>query len=280
MTTRDETLNYFRIKADEYDDVDAQSYWRLSDDVLKSVLSERILPHLAPGSRFLDAGGGTGRWSDFIARNRTDLTGMLYDLSPDMARHAQEKAERGGYSDRFTVVNDNLDDVFERLSHLKFDLIFNFHNVLGFVEDPQNVVQQLSSLLNPGGRLISFVPNRYHAAFFNLGLGRISDAEQAVETGAAKFTKEMPTIKLFTPGEMDSLYTDAGLEMEFITGFPSLIYPGHLETQLHGQTESLANLLEDSENFARIFHMERQILDSGDIAARGNNIFAVGRRAE
>ena len=58
------TFEYFKNKAADYDRVDEQVYWRLSDSILWHTFNEYILKNLPSNFSFLDAGGGTGRWSE------------------------------------------------------------------------------------------------------------------------------------------------------------------------------------------------------------------------
>jgi ubiquinone/menaquinone biosynthesis C-methylase UbiE len=147
MTTTDyqaSVLSYFEAKAEEYDLVEEQAYWRLSDALLWSTFDELVLRRLPQRFSFLDAGGGTGRWSERVLKNYPESRGLLYDLSKDMAAKAQEKRERNGFEHRFHIQNGMLEEVEAQLAGAEFDLIFNFHNVLGFVKDVDEVLRQLA----------------------------------------------------------------------------------------------------------------------------------------
>ncbi|GGV42862.1 class I SAM-dependent methyltransferase [Streptomyces spectabilis] len=277
VATLDEIRSYFNGKADAYDDVDAQPYWVLSDELLWSALTEYVLPRLPEDFRFLDAGGGTGRWSHRFATARPDATGVLYDLTPAMFGHARAKAERYGYADRLACREGDLGRVGEELAGEGFDLIFNFHNVLGFVDSPTDVIKQLAGLLNPGGLLVSFVPSRWHAAWFNLTLGQTAEAGRNLE-GRGRFTDTMPDMHLFTPEQLRAMNEDAGLRVDLTTGFPVLLYPGYQETQISGSTRSLAELLGDRAAFDEVFALERGLLGTADAVGRGNNLFVLASR--
>jgi SAM-dependent methyltransferase len=273
-----EVLEYFKRKADQYDLVDEQVYWNLSDRLLASVFEEHVLRALPASFDFLDAGGGTGRWTALLLRTRPEARGLLYDLSPEMSAKALEKGAAEGFADRLTVKNGRLEKVEHELAGRRFDLIFNFHNVLGFVQDVPDVVRQLAGLLAPGGLFVSFVPNRYHTMFFNIFVGNLEEAEHTFETGQGRFTTDMPYMNLFTPAGMAELYREAGLEPLLTTGFPNLIYPGFQETQLRGSSSVLQGLLQQGDNFERIYRLEREVLNEPGIAARGNNLFVLGRK--
>ncbi|MFH0244583.1 class I SAM-dependent methyltransferase [Streptomyces sp. HK10] len=274
----EEVIGYFRAKADGYDLVDEQVYWRLSDELLWEALERYVLPSLPQGGRLLDAGGGTGRWSDRILRARPDLTGVLYDLSPDMSRHAAEKAERGGYQDRLTIVNGDLMNVAADLAGQSFDLVISFHNVLGFVARPTEVLRQLGSLMNIGAQMALVLPNRYHTAFFNITVGNLEEARSAVLDRKGRFTPDMPSMHLFTPVELQGDLARAGLHTQVRTGFPVLVYPGYQETQLEGSSSGVLRTLSDPEHYERIRELELHLMGEASMAERGNNLFFVARR--
>ncbi|MBI4511810.1 MAG: methyltransferase domain-containing protein [Deltaproteobacteria bacterium] len=276
----DQVLGYFSRKADEYDLVDQQVYWNLSDRLLWAMLEEQAISRLPGGFRFLDAGGGTGRWSERILRAVPSSRGVLFDLSEAMAGKAKEKAARGGFEDRFQVQIGHLEEVGRFFAPGSFDLIFNFHNVLGFVQDVPHVVEQLVSLLSDKGLFVSFLPNKYHCMFFNIYRNEIAEAEMPLQSDRGRFTGDMPHIHMFTPEGLKQLYGRAGLKVRCLTGFPSLIYPGVQETQLRGSTSSLQNILSSSDHFERIYQMEKAVAGNPDVAGRGNNLFIVGAKED
>ncbi|QMU75413.1 methyltransferase domain-containing protein [Streptacidiphilus sp. PB12-B1b] len=273
-----EVLSYFRDKADGYDRVDEQVYWRLSDELLWESIERHVLPNLPQGGRLLDAGGGTGRWTDRLLTARPDLTGVLYDLSPDMSRHATAKAEQHGYQDRLTVVNGDLMNVAEDLAGHSFDLVISFHNVLGFVAEPTEVLRQLSSLMNPGAQMALVLPNRYHTAFFNIMVGNLDEARSAVLDRTGRFTPDMPAMHLFTPTELQGDLARVGLHTTVRTGYPVLVYPGYQETQLDGSSAGVLRTLSDPEHYRQIRELELSLLGESALAERGNNLFFVAKR--
>jgi hypothetical protein len=139
-------------------------------------------------------------------------------------------------------------------------------------------VGQLQSLLKDDCVLVSFVPNSYHAAFFNIMLGNLEEARRALTQNRSRFTENMPDMHFFTPTAIANLYRDVGLVVERLTGFPNLIYPGYQETQLRGSTTVLQNVLGTQEAFDEIYEMEYQAQKDDAIVARSNNVFIVGRK--
>ncbi|GGN29499.1 tRNA 5-carboxymethoxyuridine methyltransferase [Lentzea pudingi] len=277
MTTSysDEVTAYFKVKADGYDRVDEQVYWRLSDELLWEALLRYVLPSVPVGATMLDAGGGTGRWTDRLLRHRPDMTGVLYDLSPDMTRHARAKSVEHGYADRLTVRQGDLADLSEHVDDGQFDLIISFHNVLGFVTDVPSVLRQFANALKPGGQTALVVPNRYHAVYFNVLTGALNEAERAAVAHSTRFAPEMPVMKVFTPTQLTGTLNEIGLPVTTSTGFPVAVYPGFQETQLDGSSGVVKAVFADDAVYAQIKSLELRLLGEPGLAERGNNLFVV-----
>lgn len=273
-----EIIEYFRSKASEYDLVEEQIYWRLSDQLLWDIFDQQVLSKLSECFYFLDAGGGTGRWSEKILREYNKSQGMIYDISSDMLKQAEFKRKRcfenrlelrQGSIERMNDINDSI-----------FDLTFNFHNVLGLVESPENAMREMTRVTKNGGYVVSVVPNQYHCIYFNLMLGRINEAVHAAKEGKGRFTSDMPYIHLFTPQSIKELYQKVGLKEIEVYGFPITIYPGMEETQITGSSERVANLLENVDNYEKIYKLEKKLLMRCDSSGRGNNLFVVGTKTK
>lgn len=275
-TTKHDTIDYFKHKADKYDLVEEQAYWQLSDRLLWNVFKKQVLERLPKGFTFFDAGGGTGRWSFKVLQEFPDSRGYAYDLSEDMLRQARLKRESNGLQDRWSIKQGDLHAI-EGVQPASVDVCFNFHNVLGFVDEPLKVLEEIVTLLRPEGYLVSFTPNLYHALYFNISLGRIEEARKLTK-GKGRFTLEMPDIHMFTPNQLQRYYDKCGLRVQSLKGFPAFIYPGFLETQIEGNTQTLSEILLDPLTFEQILEIESIFLDKEELAPRGNNIFIVGQK--
>lgn len=275
-----ETKDYFAKKADRYDLVDAQPYWQLSDALLRGYLDAQVLGRIEPGFAFLDAGGGTGRWTDFLARADPSSRGVLVDLTPEMLAEAEAKAVRNGYAERVSFHLGDLDGL-ELPSppppSTSFDLAICFHNVIGFVSDPAAVVDRIAAALAPGGLFALMAPNLLHAAYFNLTLGRVDEAERCL-AGRGRFTDDMPGIHMFTAESAAALLEGAGLEVVDTVGFPVLVYPGIEDTRIEGSSAQAATMLDGPPGFQRVLELERQAMRRAGAANRGSNVVVVGRR--
>lgn len=266
---------YFKKKAEAYDLVEHQTYWNLSDELLWDALNSLVLSQLNPAFVFLDAGGGTGRWSIKVLENYLYASGYIYDFSPEMLEQARKKINQSGLEGKITLIEGDLELVTE-LEDNYFDVTFNFHNVLGFVKSPRSVLESLKRITKPGGYVVSVVPNLYHNIFFNITQNRLEAAEKAAQQRVGSFTPDMPDIHLFTPSTITEIYRQINLVQVSVIGFPITIYPEKEETQISGSSKSVKDMLEFQDQFDRIFQLERSIIYNEEAASRGNNLFAVG----
>lgn len=273
--SKEKVVEYFRDKAETYDLSEQQTYWQLSDALLW-LKFEETLKNLPDNFSFFDAGGGTGRWTMMILEKYPKCQGTIFDLSEDMLQQARRKIEKSKFSQRVKVIQGNLCSLDEVMLSHKFDLSLNFHNVLGFVEDPALVIKNLAGLTKPQGIVISFVPNLYHNIFFNLLMGNLQFALDAITTNKGRFTTTMPPMHLFTPESISELYTNCSIEPIEILGFPATIYPGFQETQSQGSTKRIEDLIGSPDNFNMILKIEQALMHR-DTASRGNNIYISGR---
>jgi len=286
MNRKDEVKGYFSGKAAGYDLVDTQDYWRLSDKLLWSLFDSQVLrnsinpekPFSQTPFSFLDAGGGTGRWSEKVLKHYPLSTGTIYDFSAEMLAEARKKI-KGELEGRLSLVEGDIQHM--NLDDESQDVTFNFHNVLGFVESPERSLKEMARVTKKGGYVVSVIPNLYHCIFFNVMVGNLDEAEHAKDTGMGRFTSNMPYMHLFTPSSIESLYREAGLVPQETRGFPICIYPGYQETQITGNTQKLKDFLSDPQNFQRVYNAELDlILKTKTGSGRGNNLFAVAQKED
>lgn len=268
---------YFRAKAADYDRADLQPYWRLSDSVLWALIERDVLAHQPRNLTVLDAGAGTGRWALQVLDARADARAILLDRSEAMLAQAEMKLGARGLSDRATVLVRDLDDPAALSEIGPVDLVLSFHNVLGFLTDPEVVVGRLAQLLRPGGQLVLVVPSVYHMAYFALKRGRPEDALATIDERRGRFTDEMPAIHTFSPASLAALAQRVGLVDPKVRGFPCLLYPGEAETQVIGSTGEIADLL-DEQTLGRLVALEIRTALEPDTAGRGNNLYLCATR--
>ena len=279
MSRRDDVHEYFRAKADTYDLVDTQVYWNLSSDLLWHFFDSLVLSkHKHAPFTFLDAGCGTGSWSAKVLSAYPRASGVLYDRSPEMLQQAEAKLA-GPFRPRVKLIEGDI----EQMSDLPadtFNVTFNFHNVLGFVESPSRALAEMTRVTAAEGNVVSVVPNKYHCVYFNLRFGRLQEAMSAEKSSIGKFTTDMPPIHLFTPTTMTELYSACRIEVTSILGFPVVVYPGQEETTAVGTNRQLGEILHDDQAYQAIYEIEKRLAGMGETAPRGNNLIIIGTKAK
>ena len=68
---------------------------------------------------------------------------------------------RQGSIERMNDINDSI-----------FDLTFNFHNVLGLVESPENAMREMTRVTKNGGYVVSVVSKSISLYIFQLNAGK------------------------------------------------------------------------------------------------------------
>ncbi|MFG2881518.1 class I SAM-dependent methyltransferase [Streptomyces sp. NPDC048297] len=269
---------YFEAKSAVYDENARGWYGRLTDALLSQALDLSVFSRLPDGFRFLDVGGGAGRWTERIATANPESSGVLLDVSPGMVRHAERRATRCGYAHRVRHINGDVDEAGELLAGMTFDLIINTHHLLGFFHSPDLVLGSIVPLLTDHGLMVSVLPSRWHAAFGDLSVG---DAERARRSlsGLSWEAHEAPYGHLFTPGEVRMLHTSSKLTVDLLTGFPCLIYPDPPGVA-SPSAESAEDFLRDDTFFREVLAMETELLIDPDAGARGANLFVVASRVQ
>lgn len=268
---------YFSEKASTYDAVGDDPYWRLSDDLLWQILELHVLTHVpSANARILDAGAGTGRWSVRLLEALPHAKAVLADFTEAMRGQSLENLRAAGVNDRADVVAFDLNH--DSPSNLGgFDLVICFHNVLGFVFDPDATLRNLWSAVNPGGTLAVVAPNFYHAYYFSLRGGRLEEALRIRNERRVRFSAG-PAMRVFTAEDLESSLASLGADVTSL-GFPVTIYPDATKVAPELSDSLSTRLLADPASRAAIYDIEVELSQRPSAASRGNNLLVVARRS-
>ncbi|MBP1932246.1 class I SAM-dependent methyltransferase [Ammoniphilus resinae] len=119
-----------------------------SGKLFYSLTWQQIAEHLDANKAILDIGCGFGLTSIWFSEQGHSVTGV--DLTPDMIAAAEQKAKEK--QQQITFLQGNIDTL-DHIPQVKtYDWII-CHNVLGYVENPQETIRMLNTRLNPGGYL-------------------------------------------------------------------------------------------------------------------------------
>jgi SAM-dependent methyltransferase len=126
------------------------------------VMHQHLLEHLpTPPATVLDLGGGAGHQSYPLAQAGYEVT--LLDPSAPMLDKARERLELlpSVAQRRVTLVQANGEEADEALGGLRFDGVL-CHGVLGYLEEPEPVIEQLCRCATAGG-IVSIMTGNAHA---------------------------------------------------------------------------------------------------------------------
>ncbi len=161
------------------DDAWAALVSRFADDAYASVkghvrtyvMHHQLLEHLPPpAASVLDVGGGAGHQSFPLAMAGYEVT--LLDSSPAMLDKARERLQLrpGDAAQRVTIVEADGEHAAEAVHGRRFDAVL-CHGVLGYLEQPQLMVEQLCSCAADGG-LVSIMTGNAKASAVQPALER------------------------------------------------------------------------------------------------------------
>jgi S-adenosylmethionine-dependent methyltransferase len=128
-----------------------EAYASVKGYVRTFVMHQQLLEHLPePPATVLDVGGGAGHQSFPLAQAGYDVT--LLDSSPAMLDKAQQRLERlpTDVQRRVTLVQADGENAAEAVQGRRFDAVL-CHGVLGYLEQPEPLVDQLCRCAAGGG---------------------------------------------------------------------------------------------------------------------------------
>ena len=134
--------------ADQFAD---EAYASVKGRVRTYVMHQHLLEHLPPPpATVLDVGGGAGHQSFPLAQAGYDVT--LLDPSPAMLDKARQRLQLlpSEAQRRLTLLQADGEHADEAVDGRRFDAVL-CHGVLGYLEQPEPVIDQLCRCAAPGG---------------------------------------------------------------------------------------------------------------------------------
>ena len=175
-----------------------EAYASVKGYVRTSVMHRQLLEHLpAPPAAVLDVGGGAGHQSFPLARAGYDVT--VLDPSPAMLDKARQRLERlpADAQRRVSLLEGDGEHAEEAVHGRRFHAVL-CHGVLGYVEQPEPLVDQLCRCADAGG-IVSIMTG-------NAKTGAVRPAlERRWDDALASFDARTEIGVLGVPGRADTV---------------------------------------------------------------------------
>ena len=200
-----------------------------------------VLPDEPQGARgeALDLGCGTGALSVRLARAGWSVSAA--DNSAAMIQIARESARGEGCEDRIDFFNLEAERAAEHFGPKRFDAVV-CHNVLEYVADPASVARAIGQVSRPGAVVSLLARNRAGEALRDVVKRHdLDSAERALTAESVRESLYGGPARLFDPGSLSALATEAGLETVAVRGVR--VVADYLPPALSGTEELYARLL-------------------------------------
>lgn len=179
------------------------------------ILRERMraeLPLQQSGLRVLDAGGGLGQVSCWLARQGHQV--LLAEPAQAMLDYAAHRLQRHGVQSCAASIQQLADTL--PVDQQQFDLVV-CHAVLEWLHNPQETLQQLLQHLKPGGHLSLMFFNADGLLLSNVLRGNWVRVLQGDLSGSGR-RKRLTPISPLAPEQVIHWLQQAGLSVTGITG--------------------------------------------------------------
>ena len=147
------------------------AYASVKGQVRTYVLHHQLLEHLPPApARVLDVGGGAAHQSLPLAQAGHHVT--VLDSSPAMLGKARQRLDQLPVADRERVrlLDGDGEHAVDAVGGERFDAVL-CHGVLGYLDGPGRIVEQLCRCTSPGG-IVSIMTGNAHAGAVRPALER------------------------------------------------------------------------------------------------------------
>ena len=148
-----------------------QAYATVKGYVRTYVMHQHLLEHLPPApASVLDVGGGAGHQSFPLAQAGYDVT--ILDPSPAMLNKARDRLEQFSpeVQRRVTFLQADGESADDAVAGRRYSAVL-CHGVLGYLEQPDALVDQLCTCAAPGG-IVSIMTANAHASAVRPALER------------------------------------------------------------------------------------------------------------
>jgi len=268
---------FFRNYSKNVDKADNQYFWKLSDDIIFSILKK----YLEDGKKktLLDAGGGTGRWIIKLKSN-FDFNYVLCDISEYMLKKAKNNFKENDISN-VKIIKSDLKNL-SKINDNSIDYIISIYNPISFIDNVQKVFNEFYRVLKEDGFLLVMGQGFYNSIFSKINnyLADSSELKELVKTKQVKWDKQIPSLNVFTQESLENYGQKVGLSPVKSYGITVFAQPGLEDFDPENKKKSLlSKKLENDEIFYnKVFKIEMKYNGLSSVVNRGMNILSVFKK--
>lgn len=255
------------------------AFWRLSDELIKELFRRHL--RARPGQRLLDAGGGTGRWAVWAAKEFS-VQVTIADKSTSMLDEATRSIAQAGLDSRISLVKCDLEDAGE-LNDKQFDTAISTYGVLSFLNNPEAAFRTIYRVLRPGGRAMLMshsLSNALHSKINRDGAGP-DELRALYSTRIVKWGTHVPPLRVYSAQDLRDLAMGAGFDVEAVYGVTCLVQPGPEDFGYpYSEVSTMSRALKDKDYFDTALELELTASEHPEWAERGLNLMIQVQRPE
>ena len=268
---------FFQDYSKNVDNANNQFFWRLSDDIILSIITKHIKNSPSKKAVILDAGGGTGRWIGIMSK-KFNSKFILYDLSSDMLNMAKNKKDLECLKDRLEIVQGDIQNMF-KIKSSSVDYVTSIYNPVSFVENPILFFKEIKRIFEKGGiavvmgqgftNAIASKINNYLAEAKEL---TVLDKEEKV-----KWNPNLAALNVFSKESIENLANKAGLKLINTYGIPVFLQPGPEDFDSENKQRSRVSTKLETDNkfYKDVYKLEMKYNSNNMMVNRGMNLMVV-----
>lgn len=251
-------------------------YWRFSDELVKHCI--RSLLSVDAGGRVVDAGGGTGRWANWLADD-LGVAVTVADKSTAMLKQARALVARRS-DDLVSVLQCDLEQP-GSLGGAVYDGAISTYGVWSFVNDPVVAFRSVFDALRPGGVFLAMCHGYLNALESKLSSGTTTAEEiaQLRDTAIVRWAGHVPPLRTFSTASFAAAAEAAGFECLRVYGIGVVVHPGPEDFGYPYSSESaISASLRHPDFFREALETEKRLAAQPELADRGTNLLIALRR--
>ncbi len=276
LMTDEEFDTFFEPYAKNAENFYEAMYWRFSDELVKHHI--RSLLSVDAGGRVVDAGGGTGRWANWLA-DELGVAVAVADKSTAMLEQARALLAGRG-DDLVSVLQCDLEQP-GSLGAEVYDGAISTYGVWSFVNDPVVAFRNVFDALRPGGVFLAMCHGYANALESKLSSGTAT-AEAIARlrhTAIVKWADQVPSLRTFSSASFSEAAEAAGFECLRVYGIGVVVHPGPEDFGYPYVSEShISASLRQPEFFREALETEKVLAGRPELADRGTNLLIALRK--